>query len=511
MNHKKYKDEPKALTALESRFCQAETRAGLCDEGLEPRHNLPLELREFFAIPGSLLLVKGTSGTGKTTLSLQAINDLIQPKNALFISPMESEIMIKRKFPWINDKWKKEGACFITSPKKALPSEVSSKFFESVPEVASETWPCIYEMLKRALPKGLIIFDGIAALSKNLNIARDGILVNLRTKVLAKRRINAVVISERPGEDIELDHLCDGIITLSIDIKQGRTLRWLRLDKLRGTCISHPMYLFSLDGGRFRIMPFISDTPIPLYTGRGPVWSKTKMQKGTVSTGNAYLDKVFHGRIKKGTYILFIVGAKITNEIVNILALPAIANALVNGGGAAIIPPLGISFESARKALAPYVNKKAIDERLRFLIEKLPEAENPNQFVEVGREPDLQKDDDRWQKLQTALRSRTDGSLLHIVGFDRITLRYGMNAEELTRYITANILLGRTMGDVGMAFIKRDQLLLETVVPLADVVINIDQFERNLVLWGEKPWTMYYAAMPEYSRGLGVLKLELIV
>ena len=75
----------------------------------KPAGCIPDCVREFLtARGGRSLIVKGASGTGKTTLSLQCIEDVGQLNTSFYITTRVSAEALYSQFSWLRDKeWNK--------------------------------------------------------------------------------------------------------------------------------------------------------------------------------------------------------------------------------------------------------------------------------------------------------------------------------------------------------------------------------------------------------------------
>src|SRR5437867_5624836 len=81
------------------------------NEGHGDRSSLMDLLMKFLESSGNILLIRGSPGTGKTTLALEplrrmegpSIGQRTVPPNRLYVSSRVSPTKLRRQFPWINE------------------------------------------------------------------------------------------------------------------------------------------------------------------------------------------------------------------------------------------------------------------------------------------------------------------------------------------------------------------------------------------------------------------------
>ena len=66
---------------------------------------IPKEIIEFLKKGGgSSLFLKGSAGTGKTTLALQLIEEMGHPDKSFYLSTRVSDQSLYNQFPWLEEK-----------------------------------------------------------------------------------------------------------------------------------------------------------------------------------------------------------------------------------------------------------------------------------------------------------------------------------------------------------------------------------------------------------------------
>src|SRR3989442_14509115 len=153
--------------------------------------------------------------------------------------------------------------------------------------------------LKRAKQKGIVVIDSWEGAVLNLDEEERRSLESAVFSELDDSKLGAVLVREgerAPG----LTHLVDGITTLSMSRLEGRVVRSMMVDKLRGFRLRRQGALFTLDRGRFTPLPRVgfhldgdlSETPrVPAIVPHS---------EAAYSTGSEDLDKLWQGGVRKG-------------------------------------------------------------------------------------------------------------------------------------------------------------------------------------------------------------------
>src|SRR5512137_763547 len=64
--------------------------------------NIPEELHSFLSVRGGhSLIIRGNAGTGKTTLALQLMEELVDMDSSFYFSTRISDSVILNQFPWL--------------------------------------------------------------------------------------------------------------------------------------------------------------------------------------------------------------------------------------------------------------------------------------------------------------------------------------------------------------------------------------------------------------------------
>src|SRR3989442_4484186 len=225
----------------------------------------------------------------------------------------------------------------------------------------------VHRMLavKRAKQKGIVVIDSWEGAVRNLIEEERRSLESAIFSELDDSKLGAVLVSE--GERASnLTHLVDGITTLSMSRLEGRVVRSIMVDKLRGFRLRRQGALFTLDRGRFTPLPRVgfhldgdlSETPkIPAIVPH----SET-----AYSTGSEDLDKLLQGGVKKGSSVLIDLNSTVSPRV-GIILIDIITANFINQGGSAFIVPYSIfSSQTVADSMRRYVGNDALNERVRI-------------------------------------------------------------------------------------------------------------------------------------------------
>ncbi len=492
----------------------------------------PREMITFLSNPGGhSLIIRGMAGTGKTTLALQMIEELAQVQQSYYMSTRVSDQSLFNQFPWLLDKVK-EGEILkarkkmkkradsemqvekillglaaikgelrsekVKSPRKELmrlEGNIEAGGEEQIAEPTGESELTVtvgammpeiemaYDVVDKALPeRTLIIIDSIDALAEKYGLQPSKLINALQRDLVEGCGTNIVYVLETP--DPLLDYLGDGVVYLSLNSTTGRRIRELDLLKLRGCEIRQPKYVYTLLGGRVRTFEYgrysKPERPNAFEHMADP-------DKKRVSTGNADLDEMLGGGLRKGTITLIELGQGVPVASSSSIENAIISNFAAQGRGVAWLPTKKTGAEVARDELVGFIKPEDFDKSVRIL-EPHAASESPKPYA-VTLEGEDVKVDIKWQDIQYALKD-TKSPYLSIIGFDSLESIYGSGVlDGLMDYLSA--------------LLNNDGMFVATVTPsvkstsrltdLAHTHIRIDKTSGIMVVRGEEPYTAPHA------------------
>src|SRR5919109_1414305 len=195
---------------------------------------IPNELMEFINKDTYSLIIKGSAGTGKTTLSLTILRALEIKDNFFYICTRVSPKQLLTLYPWI--------AKFKESQEKEKPNSETNE--TDVPinfeDARLDEPESLFERITNELMDvraPLIIIDSWDAIASFMD--REARLNNERVLQTWRERAGAklIFICEDPN-DKTLDFLVDGIVELEQTFYDNVRIRKITLSKLRGVQIN---------------------------------------------------------------------------------------------------------------------------------------------------------------------------------------------------------------------------------------------------------------------------------
>lgn len=504
----------------------------------------PQEILDFLRGKGGhSLLIKGKAGTGKTTLALQIIEELIDEQADYYLSTRVSDESLYNQFPWLKEKVRRNeilraGKVFLTKAKPKVDEERSMeetevlkaarellKVLSSVDgepvlvrselhklegqieagelgdseedhsEITFDRRSMIlefgmilpeleiaYDLVETNLPrKTLVVIDSIEALSERYGIPSQRIMSTLQKDLVDHSGTNIIYVMET-WENSELDYLSDGIVFLNSTERDGRRIREIIIEKLRGSRIDRWKYLFTLLNGRlYAFEPSNPEIPSRL----NPHYPVSDPDSSRVSSGNEALDEITGG-FPCGGLTLLEIGKGVPQEAVRRLELCLVADFISKMRGVIWFPLYPINYELFTYQMEQLVSPEALTRCLRIL-HPGTSYEIKKDYISVIEGSDAFHDL-KWSTLKYLL-SGANRPHLSILGYDALESLYG---REVINATTPHLDTMRRLGNVSVAEATSVSRSLEFLANQADIHIKLEMVGGTVMICGEKPYTLYY-------------------
>lgn len=510
---------------------------------------IPSCISEFLrAKGGRSLIVKGASGTGKTTFSLQCIEDVGFLNTSFYITTRVSDEALFSQFGWLRDKeWKERifdaSRGFLKAILPAMENfeskpmyrgtegpeeddtviEASKMFLKTVykdipgrpmrierrhldelmkstdiPELVQ-----LYDRVEMVFPKeALVVLDSLNGLAEKYNIPMSKLMLTIQKDLVENTMTKVIVVLEHETHS-DLDYIVDGVVCMTRIEIDGRRVREMLVEKLRGVEIDRPRYLFTLQGGRFK---FIPEFGVRIKDG-GEKWDPIEDEEGSFSSGSSDLDQLLGGGFPAGSNVLIDMLDNLPTEAHVLITSPLMANFMTKGRGVMVIPFNELSSEDYVEMGSKYVKGEEAFRLLR-VAEKIyfEKAQDKPHIITLGFE-DAVKDYEKWRRAADRLKHDTDRPLLEIIALETQEARLGEEAYKSTLSLAAES--ARKGKDLIIRVGKPGlESITQRVANHSNIHLKMRRVDGAVIIYGERPHTKIYAIEAEES--LGVLKLRLV-
>jgi KaiC/GvpD/RAD55 family RecA-like ATPase len=416
------------------------------------------------------------------------------PPTRVYIPSRVSHNKLRKHFPWVRDM-------VDSSPSNSTADDPSEGLHRVRLSDADDIFNKILTM-KRSKLRGLMVIDSWEGALRNMS--EDGRRM-IESAILSDpddSMMGVVLISEG-GRIGDLPNLVDGILTLSSSELDGRRLRTIVVNKLRGLRVQLDRGLFSLENGRFTLLPktrFDKEPPT-----KPTILSPISHTNTSFSTGSRDFDRMLNGGIKKGAFILIDVNNTVPTNGVRFLLRIINANFVNQGGSCFIVPFSTISSDNVADALRPVVGSETLEERVR--IAEFNQAVPPRKWrVQLKGKvmDDFTLFNNYWKQLETASASR-----MLVIDFDKIVQIYGDDLM-LPGLATMGASI-RDSGAVTLALASQANKMKEAFLRTADYYLKIESINDTMIIYGVKPFTNIHGIEFAFDKGYPSLNLTEIV
>ena len=442
----------------------------------------------FLDVPGHVLLIEGAPGTGKTSLALEILNEM-ENTHKVYASSRVSPVRLRQDFPWIDE--------VIDSMTGRTARAGWLDELDDIRSTEPDNILNIVLRLKHSKRKALLVLDSWEGAVRNAKEEGLSMLESSLLSELDESGISVVIIMETEKHD-HLNYLVDGIASLSQSEVEGRRTRLLELKKLRGFEVSTLRGLFTLDRGRFTLLPQGPNNSVSHQQERlNPIPHSEEYY----STGIQDLDRILGGGVERSTLLLIDVDSNVPPRWMRLLLNIVRANFVNQGGACFIIPTGGYSSDNVATALRPLVGEAAMNERVR--IAAYSRNSSPKEW-KVQLSGQLQEDVRTFTETWAPLAKNTAGTIVS-VNLDRLAAVYGDDSA-----LPGFTEIGEGLRDGGALQICTSSILTklrQDTLRNADYHLKVQNEGGSLLIYGIKPFTQEYAVRAEFDKGYPVITL----
>lgn len=459
---------------------------------------------------GSLIILAGNPGTGKTILSAKFLyrGAVEYNESGVYFSSAESkEIFFKtmRIYGFDFEKLEKEGKFnfldFLASKEKLSNMLVLKEPAAHV--IINE----IIEGVDMVKAKRLVIdsFSALAQSFKDLDEIRM-ITNRVLSRVIRRMGCTTILIEEVPygerriGFGVE-EFIADGVIVLRTDEFEGYRLRELEISKLRGVKLKETKLIFTLEGGFKAFQPFTSK---PLE--KTQCFQPIPDQPGKYSTGSKSFDDLLGGGLPRGFIMLLEIDENVSTEMYHLLVAPIVANSISQGRVAIIVPSMGVTPLDIYRACENYGIKDEIKHHLMVVLREGYEAPNiPLNFISVRGE-DWRKDMNVVMDVAYGLMFKMGQPPILVVGTDSLITLYGeKHCEEILNLAASTV----KMNQAGLIILVKAgyRNLGVRLSSISDIYARLTNRHGCLLFYSIKPGIGFCAVEYDTSKGYPIAKL----
>jgi archaellum biogenesis ATPase FlaH len=308
---------------------------------------LPDELKKFFERGGSSLLIKGSAGSGKTTLALTLLRALDVTENFLYASTREAPIQFIRDNAWLAERY---GGQIRANSKQKQIEDPDSALLDGFVDARLDEPTQLFERITGKLMDSNSPFIIIDTWDAMLDFAeRKALRTNARVlQTWAERAGATLVFTMEDTRNEALDSLVEGIVLLKQKNVGSRRLRELAITKLSGVKIENPSYFFTLNGAEFRSFAHYHPEDLAiapnLANSRAPRGT-TPESPGSFPMGYPELDIALGGGIPAGSVLSIEVGSEVNMRIPFLLLRQIISSFASPDRQVRIFPIRGLDSE----------------------------------------------------------------------------------------------------------------------------------------------------------------------
>ncbi|HYY91163.1 MAG TPA: gas vesicle protein GvpD P-loop domain-containing protein [Candidatus Dormibacteraeota bacterium] len=446
----------------------------------------------FLDVPGHVLLIEGAPGTGKTSLALEILNQM-ENTHKVYASSRVSPAKLRQDIPWIDE------VIDSMSGRSARASWVDE--LEDIRSSEPDNILNKVLRLKHSKRKAVLVLDSWEGAVRNAKEEGRSMLESSLLSELDESGVSVVIVMETEKHD-HLGYLVDGIASLSQSEVEGRRTRLLELKKLRGFEVSALRGFFTLDKGRFTLLP---QGPDDNYSHTQEPLTPIPHNEKYYSTGVQDLDLILGGGVERSTLLLIDVDSNVPPRWMKLLLNIMRANFVNQGGTCFILPTGGYSSDNIAKSLRPFVSEEAMKERVRIA------AYNRNSSPKEWKVPlsgQLQEDVRTFARTWAPLSKNKAGTIVSL-DLDRLATVYG-DDYALPGFTE----IGEELRDAEALQICTSSIptkVRQDTLRNADYHLKVQNEGGSFLVYGIKPFTQEYAVRAEFDKGYPAITLIPIV
>ena len=272
------------------------------------------ELGAFVRNDSYSLLIKGRSGTGKTTLSLSILRSLKARNNFFYISTRSSPKQLFEHYPWLRK--------FTKQSNKDIDNEEIGQNISSFEDARLDEPESLFERVTNQLMdvKNPVIiidsWDSVASLmDREARLNNERVLQTWRERAKAK-----LIFTSEESTESSLESIVDGVVELNYEFIDDIRIRSLFLKKLRGVPVKRSIYYFTLKDRYLRCFGSYDPREFRSINMKDKIPNVVNSPKHILQTGYQDLDNHIGGTLPRNGLIIIEKDSILSNDIILLFA-----------------------------------------------------------------------------------------------------------------------------------------------------------------------------------------------
>src|SRR5881296_207945 len=445
---------------------------------------LPPELEKLLHRETLLVLVKGETGTGKTTAALEFMSRLQATGDTVHLST--------RTYP---DKLVFQHALVSRLAGQPNVHFFSSLEFDPTQFVVAHNVVSGLHRLLSTMDNPLVVLDSWEGIADYVPPEARMKVEQSLMAVLEGTGARMILVSERPETNSTLDQLADAIIVLHQKLIEDRRVRELEIRKLRGIPIRQERYLFTLAGGRLQYLePFGFTLP-----ERTSMFRPLENTATHMSTGSRDLDALLGGGVPRGSTVLLEIRGDVPFEGQVYVPLTALLNFLATNNAVMAFPYSDYDPTRARLFATQFMPEDVYDANMRvFTTDRVDDP------VAIKFSLDPKEDFDKWFDTYSSFKAEGK-TIWMLMALDTVENFYGPGVMNFLATVAARAAVNK---DIQSIVARPNLELTKKVANISQIHLVLSQRWGTLILHGVKPRTGFYGL--QFTFGHGYPEFELI-
>ena len=474
--------------------------------------NIPPEIIDFInGNWGKSLLIKGSPGSGKTTLALEIMSYAMRKNGAIYFSTRQGDQSLYHQFPWLKFEDYKNviidtsyefletlgsrNEDVIDLPSDAEKINASRKFLGSIREGVEpilslnnlmklnvrrkEFYRLVYLLKSKFKPGLVLIIDSIEGIAQRWNVTKVELMDAIQKDLVESSGLNVIIVSEQndsSGAIDVLEYLVDGVIRLEKKLIENRMTRLLMFDKLRFVESKNLIHNYTLAGGRFNYFDLTLYSNIQKY--------KLRSNGDKINLGFQELDALINDELKINSAI--IESGNFPQQFFGYILAPLIVKSVNKNVGVIMFCDPNSDANDEFNILTNFGDPNILTDKVR-IADFSSEFAGKKYIIPMGYEdPSI-----RGRELAKVIVDLMDKSdyILHIYRLSGIERIYGsIRVEDNLSKMISSI---RPKKDK-MLLINDVGRLDEIISRLGDIIFRSKYLGRIPIIYSDLPFTPFY-------------------